>query len=344
MKNALIIEDINFKNFVREIKGKIQAAQGFALKAVNKELIALYSEIGKLIVERQEKFGWGKGIVENLAAELQMEMEGLQGFSAPNLWNMRQFYVAYRENPNLQTLSREIPWSHNLLIFRKCKDDLAREFYIKSTLCHAWSYRVLQNHIENQSYENAILSQNNFQETLPQSLANKASLILKDEYTFDFLALNDEHSERDLERALIAKIRDFLTQMGSDYAFIGTQYKLEVDGQDFFIDLLLYHRRLKSLIALELKIGDFKPEYAGKMNFYLSLLNDKVKLEGENESIGIIVCKSKSQTIVEYALKNTTHPIGVATYTLTKTPPENLAKLLPSPEAISQKLQDFFKE
>ena len=339
-----LTQSVNFAHLVQEIKGKIQAAQNFALKAVNKELIALYADIGRLIVERQEKFGWGKGIVENLAAQLQSEMEGLQGFSARNLWNMRLYFLAYRHNEILQTLSAEIPWSHNVLIFQKCKDDLAREFYIKSTICHAWSYRVLQNHIESQSYENAILSQNNFAQTLPKSLASKASLILKDEYTFDFLALNDAHSERELERALISQIREFLTQMGSDYAFIGTQHKLTADGQDFFIDLLLFHRRLKALIAIELKIGDFLPEYAGKMNFYLALLNDKVRLDGENESIGIIICKNKSQTIVEYALKNTAAPIGVATYTLTKTPPKALAKLLPTPKEISERLRGFFSE
>ena len=342
MENALIIEDVHFRKFVQEVKEKIQTAQQRTLQGVNQEIIALYAEIGRLIIERQAQFGWGKGIVESLAKELQTEFDGLKCFNARNLWHMRNFYLAYKDNQILQTLSAELPWSHNVLIFQRCKDDFAREFYIKSTICHAWSYRVLENHIENQSFENAMLSQNNFKETLPQSLAKKASLILKDEYTFDFLALNDAHSERDLERALIAKIRDFLTQMGSDYAFIGTQYKLEVDGQDFFIDLLLYHRRLKSLIALELKIGDFKPEYAGKMNFYLSALNEQVKLEDENESIGIIVCKSKSQTIVEYALKNMAHPIGVSTYTLTKKLPKALSKLLPTPKEISQKLQDFF--
>ena len=203
---------------------------------------------------------------------------------------------------------------------------------------------MLDNHIDNQSYEKSLLSQNNFATALPQNVAKKASLILKDEYTFDFLSLHNEQSERELELALIKQVREFLTQMGSDYAFMGNQYKLEADGQEFFIDLLLYHRRLKSLIAIELKIGDFKPEYAGKMNFYLALLDDKVRLDSENASIGIIICKTKSKTIVEYALKNTTKPIGVATYTLTKTPPKDLAKLLPTPKEISQNLQGFFDE
>ncbi|RDU51533.1 YhcG family protein [Helicobacter sp. MIT 01-3238] len=343
MKN-ITTQNADFKYFVEEIKSKIHSAHASALKAVNKELIALYSDIGKIIVQRQERFGWGKSVVERLSKELQSEIDGLSGFSPQNLWNMRQYYLTYKDNEILQTLSREISWSHNVLIFQKCKDDLQKEFYIKSTLKHAWSYRVLDNHIDNQTYEKSLLPQNNFKSTLPQNLSAKATLILKDEYTFDFLSLNDEHSERELELALIKQVREFLTQMGSEYAFMGNQYKLEADGQEFFIDLLLYHRGLKSLIAIELKIGAFKPEYAGKMNFYLSLLNDKVRLNDENPSIGIIICKDKSKTIVEYALKNTTQPIGVATYTLTKTLPKDLAKRLPTSKEIEKKLRGFFDE
>lgn len=341
---SITINNADFKHFVEEIKSKIHSAHAFALKAVNKELIALYSDIGKIIVQRQERFGWGKSVVESLAKELQSESYGLSGFSSRNLWNMRNFYLAYKDNEILQTLSAEISWSHNVLIFQKCKDDLQKEFYIKSTLKHAWSCRVLDNHIDNHAYEKSLLSQNNFESTLPQNLSTKANLILKDEYTFDFLSLNDEHSERELELALIKQVREFLTQMGSEYAFMGNQYKIEADGQEFFIDLLLYHRGLKSLIAIELKIGAFKPEYAGKMNFYLSLLNDKVRLSDENPSIGIIICKDKSKTIVEYALKNTTQPLCVATYTLTKTLPKDLAKTLPTPKEIEKKLQGFFDE
>lgn len=204
-------------------------------------------------MQRQEKFGWGKSVVERLSKELQNEIEGLSGFSPRNLWNMRNFYLAYKYNKKLQTLSAEISWSHNVLIFQKCKDDLQKEFYIKSTLKHAWSYRVLDNHIDNQTYEKSLLSQNNFKSALPQNLSAKATLILKDEYTFDFLSLNNEYSERELELALIKQVREFLTQMGGEYAFMGNQYKIEADGQEFFINLLLYHRGLKSLIAIELR-------------------------------------------------------------------------------------------
>lgn len=238
-------------------------------------------------MQRQERFGWGKSVVESLSKELQSEIEGLSGFSSRNLWNMRNFYLAYKDNEILQTLSAEISWSHNVLIFQKCKDDLQKEFYIKSTLKHAWSYRVLDNYIDNQTYEKYLLSQNNFESTLPQNLSTKANLILKDEYTFDFLSLNDEHSERELELALIKQVREFFTQMDSEYSFMGNQYKLEADGQEFFIDLLLYHRGLKSLITIGLRsISDryfcfisFKSKFIKSPNPFAT-----IKIAGDNRT------------------------------------------------------------
>jgi len=333
------IENEQFKIFVNDIKNQILKRQYEALKSVNKELIALYWDIGKSIIERQEKFGWGKSIVKNLSNELQKEFIGIKGFSVQNLWNMRQFYFEYKNNTKLQTLSREIGWSHNVTIFHKCKDALQREFYIKMTIKYGWTYRVLNHQIEGKSYESFLINQNNFDKTLETKYKNQTQLAFKDEYNFDFLDLRDKYSEHELEMGLIHKIREFLIEMGSDFAFIGNQYKIEVDTEEYFIDLLLYHRRLKSLIAIELKIGKFKPEYAGKMNFYLSILNDKVKLEDENPSIGIIICKEKKRTTVEYALKDSNKPIGVATYRLTETLPKDFKNLLPSAEDISQKLE-----
>lgn len=334
--------DVEFSKFLVEIKQTILTHQYTALKAVNHELINLYREIGKHIITKQQQFGWGKSVIEQLARELQSEFIGIKGFSSQNLWNMRQFYLEYKNNTKLQTLSGEISWSHNILIFQRCKEDLEREFYIKSTLKNNWSYRVLANQIDNNSYEKYILNQNNFSQVLPNGLQINALLSIKDEYNFDFLELGDKHTEKDLELGLIGKVREFLSQMGADYSFIGNQYRLEIDEEEYFIDLLLYHRRIKSLIAIELKIGKFKPEYAGKMNFYLAILDDTVKLKDENPSIGIIICKEKNRTTVEYALKNTTQPIGVATYNLTSNLPDNLKKLLPSPEEISIKLDGLY--
>jgi predicted nuclease of restriction endonuclease-like (RecB) superfamily len=333
-----------FKDFITEIKTKILSSQYEALKAVNKELIGLYWDIGRTILEKQEAFGWGKSIVKNISQELQKEFVGMKGFSVQNLWNMRLFYFEYSQNTKLQTLSREIGWSHNVAIFQKCKDDLEREFYIKSVMKFGWTYRVLDNHIDNNSYEKYLLNQTNFDDTLPEQYKNQAKFAVKDEYNFDFLELNAEHSEYELEIGLINKIREFLSQMGTDFTFIGNQYKLEVDDEEYFIDLLLYHRKLKSLIAVELKIGKFKPEFAGKMNFYLSVLNDTMKLPDENPSIGIIICKEKKRTTVEYALKDSSQPIGIATYKVSQSLPDNFKAYLPTSTEIEDKLLTFLDE
>ena len=334
----------DFSAFVREIKSKILSHQYNALKIVNKELIDLYWEIGKSIVSKQEAFGWGKSVVKSLSTELQLEFVGIKGFSVQNLWNMRQFYLQYRENEKLQPLVREISWTKNVVIFQKCKEDVEREFYIRMTAKYGWTKSVLIHQIEGKSYELFLLNQTNFDKTLEEKYGHQAKLAVKDEYSFSFLELQGKYSEHELEIGLINKIRNFLTQMGADYCFIGNQYRLEVDGDEYFIDLLLYHRRLKSLIAIELKIGKFKPEYAGKMNFYLSVLNDTVKLADENPSIGIIICKEKSRTTVEYALKDSQQPIGVSTYTLTDSLPQNLKDLLPSSEEITARLEEINSE
>ena len=339
-----IQNNTQFKDFITEIKTKILSSQYEALKAVNKELISLYWDIGRTILEKQEAFGWGKSVVKSVSQELQKEFVGMKGFSVQNLWNMRLFYFEYSQNEKLQTLSREIGWSHNVAIFQKCKDDLQREFYIKSVMKFGWTYRVLDNHIDNNSYEKYLLNQTNFDTTLPDEYKHQAKLAIKDEYNFDFLELNEKHSEYQLEIGLINKVREFLAQMGSDFTFVGNQYKLEVDEEEYFIDLLLYHRRLKSLIAVELKIGKFKPEYAGKMSFYLSVLNDTIKLADENPSIGIIICKEKKRTTVEYALKETNQPIGIATYKVSQKLPENLKQYLPSSIEIESKLLEFLEE
>ena len=336
------INNSEFNQFVKDIKQKILSSQYEALKAVNKELINLYWDIGKSIVEKQDILGWGKSVVKSLAEELQKEFVGIKGFSMQNLWNMRQFYLEYKDDEKLRTLSREIGWSHNVTIFQKCKENLERNFYIQSVKKFGWTYRVLDNNIDNKTYEKFLLNQTNFDKILPESIKSQAKLSVKDEYNFDFLELGDEHSEYELELGLINKVREFLAQMGSDFAFIGNQYRLEVDDEEYFIDLLLYHRRLKSLVAIELKIGKFKPEYAGKMNFYLSVLNDTIKLPDENLSIGIIICKEKKRTTVEYALKDSNQPIGLATYKLTESLPNDLKGLLPSSQEIEEKVMSFF--
>ena len=324
--------------FITEIKQKIRQAQYEAMKAVNVQLINLYWEIGKSIAEKQAE-SWGKSIVPTLSRELQAEFPGSGGFSEGNLWLMAQFYTEYHAVENLVPLVREISWSKHVSILKKCKDNLEREFYIRSTRKFGWTKNVLIHRIEDKSYEKYLLNQTNFTDTLPEKIKNQAVLAVKDEYNFSLLGLANEHSENELETTLVNNIRRFLLEMGGLFAFVGNQFRIEVADKEYFIDLLLYHRQLQCLVAVELKIGEFLPEYKGKMEFYLSVLNDKVKLPNENDAIGIIICKEKNRTIVEYSLKTSTLPIGVATYTTSAVLPENYQKLLPDSEEISEKLK-----
>jgi predicted nuclease of restriction endonuclease-like (RecB) superfamily len=280
-------------------------------------------------------------VVERLAADLRAEFPGIGGFSSSNLWRMKAFFEAYRGLEKLVPLVREIGWSHNLVILERCKDPLEREFYLRMTRKFGWSKNVLIHQIDNQSYEKSLLGQTNFDQALTPALQAQAKLAVQDEYTFDFLELGEKHSERELERALTARIEDFLRAMGGMFAFMGSQYRLEVDGKEFFIDLLLFHRRLRCLVAMELKVGDFRPEFVGKMQFYLAALDQQVRQEDENPSIGIILCKEKSRTIVEYALRDARKPIGVATYQITQSLPKALKGQLPSPQDITRLLEDL---
>ncbi len=329
----------DYPDLLAEVKARIQSAQYAALRAVNKELVGLYWDIGRMIVERQQSEGWGKGVVEQLSNDLRAAFPGVGGFSAQNLWYMRQFFQEYSAAPKLQPLVGEIGWAHNLLIMARCKDAQEREFYLRMTRKFGWSKNVLAHQIDNQSYEKSLLGQTNFDQTLTPALRAQAKLAVKDEYTFDFLELGEQHSERELERALIARIEDFLRALGGMFSFMGSQYRLEVEGKEYFIDLLLFHRRLRALVAIELKIGEFEPEFVGKMQFYLAALDAQVRQEDENPSIGIILCKEKTRTIVEYALRDARKPIGVATYEITKTLPKKLKDQLPSPEAIARLLE-----
>jgi len=315
-----------------EIKTRVHAAQYAAFKSANKELISLYWDIGRLIAARQRGDTWGKAVVEKLSKDLQKEFPGVRGFSSQNLWRMRQFYCQYSKNEKLSPLVREIAWTQNILILMNCKTDLEREFYLRATRRFGWSKAVLTHHIEGRSYHKYLANQTNFDAAVPEKVRAQAKLAVKDEYTFDFLELGEEHSERELEGALIAKVGRFLAEMGGVFTFAGSQYRLEVDGQEYFIDILLYHRHLKCLVAVELKVGEFMPEYIGKMQFYLAALDSVIKTPDENPSIGIVICKSKRRTIVEYSLRESRKPIGVSTYRVLKALPAELKGQLPSPE------------
>lgn len=329
----------DYASLLAEVKERVRAARYTALKAVNKELVGLYWDIGRMIVERQADGAYGDAIVEQLAHDLRGEFPGVSGFSRRNVFYMREFYLLYRDLPKVQPLVAQIGWTHNLLILQRCKDPLEREFYIRMTRKFGWTKNVLIHQIENQSYEKSLLGQTNFDQALTPKLRAQAELAVRDEYTFDFLGLGDEHSERELETALIARVEDFLRAMGGMFAFMGSQFRLEVGGEEFFIDLLLFHRRLRCLVAIELKVGKFRPEFVGKMQFYLTALDRQVREESEGPSIGIILCKEKNRTVVEYALHDARKPIGVATYHVSRQLPKELEGQLPSPQEIARLLE-----
>jgi predicted nuclease of restriction endonuclease-like (RecB) superfamily len=257
---------------------------------------------------------------------------------------MAQFYTEYHGVINLQPLVGEISWTKHVIILNRCKDNLERQFYIQATKKFGWTKNVLTHQIEGKSYEKFLLNQTNFEQNLPENIKNQAILAVKDEYSFDFLNLGNEYSENQLETALVNNIRAFLLEMNFQFTFVGNQFRVQVDDKEYFLDLLLYHRQLQCLVAIELKIGEFLPEYKGKMEFYLSILNDKVKLPNENDAIGIIICKEKNRTIVEYSLKTSNMPIGVATYTTTAKLPENYQNFLPDKKTITKKLTGIFEK
>ena len=337
-KEAIVKSD--YLQFLKEIKEKIISAHVSAYRKLNRDLIGLYWEIGENIVERQEKFGWGRSVVEKLSNDLRKEFSATKGYSAQNLWYMRQFYLEYRDFPNLQQLVGEIPWGQNLVMLSRIKDIKEREFYIRGTIQFGWSRNVLVHQIEAEAYKQTkIKKMHNFPKTLPAHLAEQADLTMKDTYTLDFLDIAEPISERKMERELISNLKNFITELGLGFCFIGSQYSLRLKDKEYYIDLLFFHRRLRCLVAFDLKIGEFKPEYAGKMNFYLNLLDDLVRLPEENPSIGIILCKDRDRLEVEYAMRGIRKPIGVSKYRLTKKLPKKFAKSLPSPEELKKGLE-----
>jgi len=276
-----------------------------------------------------------------MAKDLQMEFGKRSGYSTQNLWYMRQFYNTYRDKPNLQQLVGEIPWGHNILIFSKCKDKKEQEYYIRNTIEQGWTRDLLTHHIKTNLFERdkKEIKQNNFTQTLQKELSVLAVDMMKSEYNLEFLDVHKEAKERVVEDAIVENIKRFLLELGYGFSFIDNQYKLTLEDSEYFIDLLFFHRKLNALVAIELKVGKFRPEYAGKMNFYLNLLNDTVKMPHENPAIGIILCTDKKSTEVEYALQNIQQPMGVSTYTVNNQLPKELKGILPEPKELAKKLE-----
>ena len=332
----------DYKGTLELIKHEIQTARFQVVKTITREHIELYWKIGKIILEKQDEEGWGKSIVEKISNDLQKDYPESNGFSARNLWDMRRFYSRYAKDEKLRQLVAEIPWGQNLLILTKIKDDKEAEFYLQATREYGWSRNVLLNQIKANAYNRA-LSENkthNFQKALPEFLSEQAEEALKSEYNLEFLGLKKGVKERELENKMIEKIRDVIMEFGAGFAFLGNQFKIILGEKEYFIDLLFYHRKLQCLVAVELKVGEFKPEYAGKLNFYLEILDNTEKTENENPSIGILLCAEKNNLEVEYALRTTSKPIGVAEYQLTKDLPRKYQKYLPDSKIIIKKLTE----
>lgn len=299
----------------------------------------LYWQIGRDILDRQQQQGWGAKVVNRLAADLQKAFPDMKGFSPRNLKYMRAFATAYQDEQFVQQLAAQIPWFHNCVVLDKVKDSTEREWYISQTIQNCWSRNVLVHQIESQLYQRQGKAITNFDRTLPKPQSELAQQILKDPYSFDFLNLGEEVLERDLERALINRIRDFLLELGVGFAFVGSQYHLEVGGEDFYIDLLFYHLHLRCFVVIDLKIEDFKPEFSGKMNFYVSAVDDLLRHPEDRPTIGMILCKSKNKVIAEYSLRDMNKPIGVSAYQLKDTLPEQLQGKLPTIEQLEEQLE-----
>ncbi len=315
-----------------EVVKLITAARSRAVATANTALIDLYWSVGAIITRKIAEEGWGKATVETLAAHIQRRQPGATGFSASNLWRMMQFFGAYRDQPKLATLLRELSWSHNLAILSRCRRDDEREFYLRTAIQQRWSFRELQRQLNGALFERVVLS--------PPKLARaildthpEAGAIFKDSYLVEFLELPSEHSEADLQRALVAKLKQFLIELGRDFCFVGNEYPVQVGNRDFSIDLLFFNRALNCLVAIELKIEEFQPEHLGKLEFYLEALDRDVKKPHEQPSIGVLLCATKDHKVVEYALSRTVSPALVAEY----------QTRLPDKKLLQAKLHEFYE-
>jgi predicted nuclease of restriction endonuclease-like (RecB) superfamily len=315
---------------LRSLKERIQGAQLRAALALNRELVLLYWQIGREILARQHQEGWGTKVIRRLARDLRREFPELKGFSPRNLHYMRAFAQQWAEETIVQQLAAQLPWFHICTLLDKLPDPAAQRWYAQQAIEHSWSRNVMVHQIEHDLYGRQGRALTNFAQTLPLPQSDLARQVLKDPYTFDFLSLGQAAQERDLEQALTNHIRAFLLELGVGFAFVGSQYHLQVGDQDFYLDMLFYHLKLRCYVAIELKVGEFKPEYAGKMNFYLAALDDLLRHIDDQPSIGLILCKSKNQLIVEYALRDMRKPIGVAEYQLTQALPDHLKGSLPT--------------
>lgn len=334
----MLMNNKEYFETIESIKNEIKSAQYKATVSVNRELIMLYYNIGKVINAHKT---WGSKFIDNLAADIKLSFPNTTGYSARNLKYMAKFAATYPDIEFVQTVSAQITWSHNVALLDKVKDDNIRVWYMQKTIENGWSHSVLIHQIESGLYERQAIAEkiSNFENRLASPQSELAVQTMKDPYIFDFIPFKEDMVERDIEQALVKDITKLLLELGTGFAFLGNQYHLNVGGDDFYIDLLFYNLNLRCYIVIELKTGEFKPEYAGQLNFYLSAVDGMLKKDDDNSSIGLLLCKSKNALVAEYALKDMSKPIGVSEYKITNSLPEGLSRQLPSVEDIQKRIK-----
>ncbi|EPR34560.1 protein of unknown function DUF1016 [Alkalidesulfovibrio alkalitolerans DSM 16529] len=336
---SLIQPPEGYADWLVELKGRIHSAQQRATLAVNRELVTLYWQIGRDILTRQAEQGWGAKVIDRLAHDLRTAFPEMKGFSRANLMYMRAFAEAWPDSAIVQQAVGQLPWGHNLVLLARLKQPEQRLAYARAAIEHGWSRNVLNIHIETKLLERTGKAVTNFSERLPAPGSDLARQSLKDPYLFDFLDVGKEADEREIESALVKHITQFLLELGAGFAFVGRQVHLEVGGDDFFIDLLFYHLKLRCYVVIELKADKFKPEHLGQLGFYLTAVDRQLKSEQDSPTIGLLLCKSKNKVVAEYALGDKTQPMGIAEYKLLESLPEPLQTNLPSIEQIERELQ-----
>src|SRR3989338_8692231 len=327
-----------YADWLADLKTRIHTAQQRATLAVNRELVLLYWQIGRDILARQAQQGWGAKVIERLAHDLRTAFPDMKGFSRANLMYMRAFAEAWPDAEIVQQAVGQLPWGHNLVLLTRLKDSQQRLAYAQSAIQHGWSRNVLNIHIETRLLERTGKAVTNFNASLPKPMSDLARESLKDPYRLDFLGLGREAGEREIEHALVKHVTDFLLELGAGFAFVGRQVLLDVGGDEFFIDLLFYHLKLRCYVVIELKGGKFKPEHLGQLSFYLTAVDAQVKHPQDGPTIGLLLCKSKNKVVAEYALRNNNQPIGVSEYQLVESLPPELQTSLPSIEHIEREL------
>ena len=333
----MLMNNDEYFGILDEIKKEIRKAQYQAVVSANREMIMLYWYTGNHINEHKS---WGNKFIENLSRDIKIEFPDITGFSIRNMKYMAKFSATYHDPEFVQRALHKLPWRHNIVIMDKVKDQIQREWYIASTIENGWTRDTLVYQIESDLYQRQVSVKKiaNYDRLLPESQGELARQTMKDPYIFDFIAAKGKIIEKEVERELVLNISKLLLELGKGFAFVGNQYHLEVEGEDFYIDLLFYHLELRCYVVIELKTGNFRPEFAGKLNFYLSAVDDLLKKEYDNPSIGILLCKNKRGMIAEYALKDITKPIGVTEYRLLETLPQEYEKMLPSVEDIKSRI------